>query len=94
MRRKLNGEVFFIVDGPEWGECEGLISERLEVVSINCENGYAFTDELRADSTQESGLMEFFGNSNGQEYVAFIGWGGAATEAALRTAFSEYVNEV
>lgn len=94
MRRKLNGEVFFLVSGTDYGECEGLVSERLEVVSVNCENGYAFTDELRADATQESGVMEFFGNANGQEYVAFVGWGDTASEAALRAAFADYASEI
>ena len=94
MRRKMNGEVFFLISGPDWGNCEGLVSARLSVVSPTCENGYSFTDELRTDATQDSGVIEFFGNENGQSYVAFIGWGDVADEASLRAAFAAYASEI
>ena len=94
MQRKLNGEMFFLVSGPEWGECEGLISDRLSVVSLSCENGYSFTDELKDKGTERSDITMFFGNANGQEYVGFFGWGDQANEPALANAFAEYVGEV
>lgn len=93
-QRRLNGEVSFAVEGPDWGMCDGLISERLSVISIDCENGYGFTDQLRSESTATSGVIEFHGNANGQEYVAFFGWGDAANEAALRAAFAAYVGDL
>lgn len=94
MQRKLNAEMYFLVSGPEWGECEGLVSDRLNVVSLSCENGFAFTDELRTQGTERSDVTTFYGNANGQEYVGIFGWGDQANEAALGAAFMAYVNEV
>ena len=94
MQRRLNGEMTFLVSGSEWGECEGLVSDRLNVVSLSCENGYSFTDELKDKGTERSDITMFFGNANGQDYVGFFGWGDQANETSLGAAFAEYMNQV
>ena len=81
----ISGSSTYNFVGPTSGNCSGSASAE-GIASMSCDNGFEMTVNNGRQRPKMSGTFVQTGEWNGGPFVAVMGWGNEANEAAVRAA--------